>query len=381
MRRLRRERNFSRKNIVFLQTTAASLSNLEKNGLLPRQKKLFRQYMKTYDVVVFSSDIRDYTTELGIPHRRPVLRTGLNGLDHLLYFAWLVFRARSLKGTIIVSGVSLPVLRLLKMLSGQKVIIYYKYDWGKGVKRDYGGVKGLVSSIVEKLSIRSADQIICTADWLKDIICDRYGRKAVVNPNSVDEQIFHPALAKGETVIYAGRLHWSKGVDTLIEAFARLEQEQPYARLMICGQGEERERLQSLAASSRAKNVEFPGLIDQVTLGRLIAESKAFVLPTSTMEGHPKALIEAMACGTACVVSDVPGNHHIIEHMKNGLLFAPGDKDALFSMLQSLFCDEKFRKRLEDEAVAFARKHFSFSVVVEKELHIIQEVLAGQKSR
>jgi glycosyltransferase involved in cell wall biosynthesis len=274
-----------------------------------------------------------------------------------------------------VSGVSLPVLPMLKKLSKQRVVVFFKYDWAKGVKRDYGGVKGLVSDSVQEWSIRSADQIICTADWLKDIVRERYGREAAISPNSVDEEVFYPAPTKEESVIYAGRLHWSKGVNILIEAFAMLEKKLPQARLVICGQGEDRERLGLLAAAMGARNIEFLGLVDQVRLGRLIAESKAFVLPTVTMEGHPKALIEAMACGTACVASDVPGNHHIIRHMINGVLFPPGDKETLFSILDNLFGDEIFRMRLEKEAAKFAKKNFGFESVLSREIGIIQSVL------
>jgi glycosyltransferase involved in cell wall biosynthesis len=366
--------NSERVKIVFVQTTAASIGKLEKNGLLARQKKLLQQYQKHFRVEVFSSDDRDFSAELGTVHSKPPISIGIGGLHHLIYYIWLILRAGSVKGPILASGVSLPVLPILKKISGQRVVIYFKYDWGKGVKRDYGGVKALVSDFIQKWSIRSADVIICTAEWLRDIVRERYGLEAMVSPNFVDEEVFYPAPNKGESIIYSGRLHWSKGVNTLIEAFAMLEKKLPQVRLLICGQGEDRERFRLLAASTGARNIEFLGLVDQARLGRLTAESKAFVLPTSTMEGHPKALIEAMACGTACVASDVPGNHHIIKDMINGMLFPPGNKEKLFAILNTLFHDDMLRMSLEKEAAEFAKKHFGFESVVSREIAIIQSV-------
>ena len=365
----------SKKKINFLQTTAATISSLAAAGLLLRQKKLFMQYVDNFILEVYSSDIMDYSSELGVEHKKPPFNINVPYLNHILYYIWLVFRAPFINGPIVVSGVSLPVLPIIKFLSREQIVIYYKYDWAKGVKKDYGGLKGLFSDLVQWLSIKSADRVICTTEWLKDIVNDRYDKEAVVNPNSVDDKIFYPSVKKNESIIYAGRLHWSKGIDTLIKAFSLLEKDIPDSRLLICGQGEDYNRLKDISKSSGVKNIEFLGLVDQVRLGRLIAEAKVFVLPTRTMEGHPKALVEAMACSTACIVSDVPGNNHIIEHKKTGLLFPPDNEDALFSMLTNLFNDEDLRITVEKNAGKFAKKNFGFNEVIAKEMNIIKRAL------
>lgn len=368
-------RNNTKRKICFIQTTAATFKNLAESGLLNRQRKLFQQYIDDFLVEVYSSDKEDYSHELGIVHRKPPFHVKLVYFNHLIYYIWLILRSPFIKGAIVVSGVSLPILPIIKFFSNQKIIIYFKYNWAIGVKKDYGGLKGFTSELVQWLSIKSADLVICTAEWLKDIVRNQYNQEAIVNPNSVDDKVFYPSTEKTETIIYAGRLHWSKGIDTLIEAHALLVKELPDVKLMICGQGEDENRLKEKTYSSGTNNIEFLGLVDQVHLGRLIAKAKVFVLPTLTMEGHPKALIEAMSCGTACVVTDVPGNNNIVEHEKTGLLFPSGNSNALFESLKKIITNEKLRKTIEKDALDYARKQFGFHEVLSKELKIIQKLL------
>ena len=97
-----------------------------------------------------------------------------------------------------------------------------------------------------------------------------------------------------------------------------------------------------------------------------------FVLP-SLYEGHPKALIEAMAAGLPVVGSNVIGIREIITDGENGLLAEP-DADSLRAAIQRLIQDRALRQRLGRAAREHAVQHFSLDRIVELELEMLQAV-------
>jgi glycosyltransferase involved in cell wall biosynthesis len=176
-------------------------------------------------------------------------------------------------------------------------------------------------------------------------------------------------------ILYAGRLHPSKGVDVLIRAFARIKPGFPNARLLICGDGEERARLESLIASLKINDVEFRGVLPNAEVLRLMAQTAIFVLPTVTMEGHPKSLIEAMASGAACVVSDVPGNREMVEPERTALIVPPKDVNVLACALERLLADRELRTQLGESAYKHAEK-YNFELIVNQEKRSLLDLLA-----
>src|SRR3546814_18364330 len=80
----------------------------------------------------------------------------------------------------------------------------------------------------------------------------------------------------------------------------------------------------------------------------MINAGRIFVLPSS-YEGHPKTLLEAMACGAAVIGTDVPGIREVIEDGRTGLLCAP-TAAALRDAIERLLSDEPLRRRLGGHA-------------------------------
>lgn len=149
----------------------------------------------------------------------------------------------------------------------------------------------------------------------------------------VDASRFRPGPGDGgRTVAYVGSLTPTKGLGTLMEA-ARLA---PAARVLVAGEGTERGKLEAAAPP----NVEFLGYRGDVQAVLDLAD--VFVLP-SVSEGVSIALLEAGACGLACVASDVGGNPEVITDGWDGLLFPPGDARALAATLRMLLRDSGLR--------------------------------------
>lgn len=135
----------------------------------------------------------------------------------------------------------------------------------------------------------------------------------------------HPWYEDGgvPVVIGVGRLTAQKDFATLIRAFAILTQKMD-ARLVILGEGREREDLQRLVADSGlSAKVSLPGFDSNPY--PWIAHARLFAL-SSAWEGSPNVLTEAMALGVACVATDCPsGPREILDHGRLGELVPVGD--------------------------------------------------------
>src|SRR3546814_17088691 len=96
-------------------------------------------------------------------------------------------------------------------------------------------------------------------------------------------------------------------------------------------------------AARRGVKARLHGNLPHQNLPEMINAGRIFVLPSS-YEGHPKTLLEAMACGAAVIGTDVPGIREVIEDGRTGLLCAPMAA-ALRDAMERLLSDEHRRRR------------------------------------
>ena len=156
-------------------------------------------------------------------------------------------------------------------------------------------------------------------------------------------------MEKKDWIIGIGRLSFEKGFDRLLRAFAKVEGHKEW-KLVLVGDGPERERLKILAADlSITDRVVFLGLRKDVD--QLLAESKIFVIP-SRCEGFPNALCEAMASPLPCISFDSIAASDIIENRVSGVVLPDGDIDALAREIVVLMEDEVLRNKYAKNAYA-----------------------------
>lgn len=204
-------------------------------------------------------------------------------------------------------------------------------------------------------------------------------------PTGVDTQRFTPVSAgeqqhlrdelqlpkDGPLVIFTGRLHFQKALDTLIRAWQHAQQVTPKAHLLILGEGEEEQKLRALTAKlGLESSIHFMGHIEGVL--PYLQAADVFVLP-STFEGLSVSLLEAMACAKAIVTTNIGGTVEAIRPDVEGLLFAPGDVLALAACLSQVLSDAALRQRLGANArqrveTLFSREKLvaSFAAVYER---------------
>jgi len=148
-------------------------------------------------------------------------------------------------------------------------------------------------------------------------------------PNGVDSEHFFPknkeVLRKkfgipsdSKVILSVGRLTAQKQPFRLIEVFSLIEQHLDNVILIIAGKGELLESTTNLVKEKGLKNVRFFGYVTNNDLPDLYASADCYIL-TSKYEGAPLTLLEAMASGLPCIVSDIP-NHMIVQDADCGII-------------------------------------------------------------
>src|SRR6185312_7936839 len=134
------------------------------------------------------------------------------------------------------------------------------------------------------------------------------------------------------TLLSVGHLIERKGHDRVIAALAKL----PGYALLIAGEGPERTALETLATSCGvAERVRFMGSVPHHALARIYSAADALVL-ASSREGWPNVLLEAMACGSPVVASNVWGAPELVCDRAAGVLMSALSADGVVDGVNTL---------------------------------------------
>jgi L-malate glycosyltransferase len=197
--------------------------------------------------------------------------------------------------------------------------------------------------------------------------------------NGIDTVRFHaegrrrvPALADASLVIgVVCVLRPEKDVSTLVEAFARVLARDENLRLAIVGSGPELARLENLTRELYVfDRCMFQSAVSDVD--NWLRSIDIFVL-SSVSEAFSNSLMEAMACGCACIASRTGGNPELIRDKETGLLFEPGNSQDLAEKLNLLLDDTRLRSRLAQAGTRAVRDGFSLPASVKR----MQEIYSG----
>ena len=177
-----------------------------------------------------------------------------------------------------------------------------------------------------------------TAD---DLVARGIPRKSIrVIHNGMDTEFFTPAAMRSPTPLfsYVGRLKRYKGVDLILQAFAKLDHNA--AILKIAGAGDYRDHLEQLAhALGIEDRVRFLGFISAEEKRDLLRSSWATVF-ASPKEGWGLTNLESQACGTPVIASNSPGLRESLIDGKTGILVPHADVDALAGAMRRIIGDK-----------------------------------------
>lgn len=154
--------------------------------------------------------------------------------------------------------------------------------------------------------------------------------KICIKPNFVPGDLAS-TKEKGDYAIYVGRLSADKGVRTLLTAWRKL----PDLPLKIVGSGPLEQELKAYAEAHHI-NARFYGLLSKAKLPDLVSGALVQVVPSECFETFGLVVIEAHACGTAVVASDIGALPEVIDDQVNGRLFKTGDADDLVEKVRTV---------------------------------------------
>lgn len=229
-----------------------------------------------------------------------------------------------------------------------------------------GGARGRVLPFLIRHVYPWADGVIAVSDAVAEAVV-RFTRvpadkvhtlyNPVVTSDLLDrsrEAVDHPWFdAKSKPLILAaGRLHAAKDFAALIRAFAQVREKRD-ARLVILGEGRQRQELETLVAQlDLTREVSLPGFVDNPFA--YMARASVFVL-SSRWEGLPGVLIQAMACGCPVVSTDCPGgSREILDDGRYGALIPVGDDAALADAICATLDSPLPPNTLQARAAAFS---------------------------
>jgi glycosyltransferase involved in cell wall biosynthesis len=194
--------------------------------------------------------------------------------------------------------------------------------------------------------------------WLKgkvELITNGVDLSEVTESDSVADEVTAAKAGGAFVVGYIGQLIARKRVDTLIEAFAGLQNKT--AVLFVIGDGDQRGALEALTTRlGLAEQVRFLGFRDDRL--NFLRGFDVLVLP-SALEGIPRCLMEAMAAGVAIVGTRIPGISDLILEGETGLMFDVGRVEHLKDCLVELAKDNPFRESLVVKAKQLVTDSYS----------------------
>jgi len=202
-------------------------------------------------------------------------------------------------------------------------------------------------------------------------------------PNCVDHDVHRPGgVPRSSTPLigYFGRLKKYKSVDHLLRAFALVQRNLPDARLVIIGDGDYRRELELLARElGLAGTIRFTGFVDEFEKARLLQEIW-FLVNTSAKEGWGLTVIEANACGTAVIASNVPGLRDAVKDGETGILYEYGNIEELSKKMSMLIQDAQLRERLAAHAYSWALS-FDWQSVAEQTVDLLERQIRHRRER
>ncbi len=279
--------------------------------------------------------------------------------------------------------------RVAARLAGVSLVVHTVHGYAFPAAKN--SMQRFIFTQMERIGALFGHKVICLHDDDRTIAIEKLGCRdgdVLVIPNGVDVDFYSPTsqdereraklslgMPAGSFLCgMVGRLWPQKNPFHFLNAALDLLARNVDAYFLFVGDGEQREPLETLAKQRGASDrVIFLGWRDDVAFIQKCLD--VFVLP-SLWEGMPLAIIEAMASGTPCVVSDIQGNRHLIQNEVTGLLVSTDDSSQLADAIYRLYSDPVLRLRLASAACEWAQSRAN----IEVRISIIRELYEGQVS-
>lgn len=360
---------------VFL-THSLSLQTWYEQGIFDRELAIYRKLQDKdvqinlvtyggrdeYDFISQIPDMRILCNWIGWSEKRYTHR--VHQLHGLRLWQSDVYKTNQLNG----AQVAVRASALWK----RPLIVRFGFLWSAFAEQNHAPESAWVQRIhrIQNEAFHHANRVVMTSPLMLDDVrkvAPTIDDKVTIIPNYVDTDLFRPIdQPKAYDLVFVGRITEQKNLHSLLSAIRGTAY-----TLGIAGDGDLRERLQQ-EFSDLDEQVHWLGRVPHRELPNLINQGRAFILP-SHYEGHPKSLIEAMACGVPVIGTWVRGIKQVIEHEVTGVL-CETDEQSLLQAIKTVLSQPQMMAMIGKNARQFAVEQYSLDQIAEKEYDLLCEM-------
>ena len=242
-----------------------------------------------------------------------------------------------------------------------------------------------------KFAISNSSYVTANSSFTKSVILKIHDFKNIeiipmgvnlssFNPKNKDDKLREKYDIKNEFILFVGRLVEKKGAEYLIKAMPFVLKRLPEAKLLIVGNGPEKNKLVNLARElNMESSVIFTGSILNKDLPRFYATADVFAGPSivtekGDTEGLGIVFLEVIASGLCVIGTNVGGIPDIIKHNKTGILVEQKNPGQLANAIVNLLKDKNLQKRLSKNAIQHVKNTYSWNIVAEKFAKIYSKI-------
>lgn len=235
-----------------------------------------------------------------------------------------------------------------------------------------------------KLLLNKADKIIITQpDYINSPHLQNYKDKTVTIPNGVDTSIFKPSNEKkAEKQIFflsvLDAFHKYKGLDYLLESIKEVKKVIHDIKLVVGGKGELLDYYKNKARELNIENnVEFKGYMSDEEVIEYYAQSTLFVLPSisSLQEGFGIVVLEALACQTPIISTDIVGVSDDVIKEKCGIIIEPKNTEKLTEAIIKIITDKDLQIKMGENGRKLVQEKYEWKNIARSIYELYEELL------
>lgn len=261
---------------------------------------------------------------------------------------------------------------LVAKIVGIKTIMHYRTDMYSYVDLlvKWAFVRWFTKTFVKAMTHAAGPVIVPSLAFAQKVQKDMNipSHRITLVPRGVALNMFHPnkrgvywsqliGPQAGLRLLYVGRVSQEKNLDLFKEVVKQLPSDLPY-QLVFVGEGPYLEHLQKYFHSNQ--QVHFTGVLRGEALAGIYADADCFIFPSLT-DTFGNTVLEALASGTPCIVSDKGGPQEIIENRKSGLIFPSHQPQEILSHLKFLHQNpqtlQEFRIAARERSLQFTHEN------------------------
>ncbi len=274
----------------------------------------------------------------------------IKGLKNPSFMISSFFKSKFKKNFDIVHAHNIPSALAMKNSSGKKILTIHGI-FSKQIGQIHNKSAKNISEKYEINTLSWADAITTISKESSEYYSN-YGYNVNQISNGINLSNFEqePNRLYNKQIIYAGRLSKEKGSETLLEICNQLNDD---IDMIIIGDGPEKQKFLDIKSK---KNIHYIGTQSHEKTLSLIKGSDILIQP-SLSEGISTTLLEAMACRTSIITSNVGGNLELIINQETGILLEPKNSKLFLKTIDELIQNEFLRKKLTESAFDKVKKY------------------------